>query len=147
MFSLTACPKSNEAVDAGAPAPSVSVNPVASQVTLAPLDETATSPLDSAPLPAVTHAASTATVKPAATATASSAKPATPSAQAQLRQCCSAIRKQAQHDPSQGMQLQQAATICDGLVAAMADAPTMPQLDGVKAMLAGAQLPPVCQGL
>jgi len=148
---LLGCPKSNETADAGAPAASTSAAPPASQVTLAPLDETVSAPTASSTPPLVTTtthpvatATGTATAKPTTTA---SAKPATPSAQAQLRQCCAAIRKQPTQDPNQSLQLQQAATLCDGLVAAMAGAPNMPALDGVKAMLAGVQLPPVCQGL
>ena len=150
---LLGCPKSSETADAGAPAASTSAAPPASQVTLAPLDETVSAPTASSTPPLVTtttHPVATATTKPTTTVvatTTASAKPATPSAQAQLRQCCAAIRKQPTQDPNQQLQLQQAATLCDGLLAAMAGAPNMPALDGVKAMLAGVQLPPVCQGL
>ena len=149
---LLGCPKSSETADAGAPAASTSAAPPASQVTLAPLDETVSAPTASStpPLVTTTHPVATATTKPTTTVvatTTASAKPATPSAQAQLRQCCAAIRKQPTQDANQSLQLQQAATLCDGLVAAMAGAPNMPALDGVKAMLAGVQLPPVCQGL
>jgi hypothetical protein len=82
-----------------------------------------------------------AAAKPVASTTAS------PSAQAQFKQCCAALHKQSQQQSAQAAQLAQAAGICDGLVSTMATAPTMPQLDQVKMLLAGVQLPPVCQGL
>ncbi len=136
--------------------------PAASTVNLAPLGDTpaATASSGATMPPLDTHPTTTVAVKPVATAVpgasaSASAKPATASAQAQLRQCCTAIRKQAQKDAAQAVQLNQAAAVCDGLVAAIAPAatqagaatPGMPQLDAVKAMVGGAQLPPVCQGL
>jgi len=73
--------------------------------------------------------------------------PSNSSTQAQLKQCCTALRKQAQSQPAQATQLAQAAGMCDGLVAAMGTAPSVPQLDQVKMLMQGVPLPPVCQGL
>ena len=162
VAALTGCEHRSDAVDAGAAATPSSA-PSASAVNLAPLGDTPSVTASAGPTttmpPLDTHPATTA-VKPVASAASSasaapSAKPATATAQAQLRQCCAAIRKQAQKDAAQAVQLNQAAAVCDGLVAAIAPAttqagaatPGMPQLDAVKAMLGGAQLPPVCQGL
>ena len=79
--------------------------------------------------------------------TGSTAATASPSTQAQFKQCCAALHKQSQQQSQQAAQLAQAAVLCDGLVASMTTAPTVPQLDQVKMLLAGVQLPPVCQGL
>lgn len=65
----------------------------------------------------------------------------------QLKQCCGALRKQSQQQSAQAAQLAQAAAMCDGLVAAMGNAGSAPQLEPVKQLLAGVSLPPVCQGL
>ena len=125
-------------------------------MTLAPLGDTSATASNSPAAPPLATAVTPVTVttnKPAASgaaahpSTTATAAPATPSAQAQLRQCCADIRKQAKVNAAQAAQLNQAATLCDGLVAAMGNAPTMPQFDGVKAMLGGVALPPVCQGL
>ena len=155
-IALVGCPRhGSDSTDTGAAPAASSAAPTASQVTLAPLTETAsaapTASSESVP-PLVTGSHPTATAKPAGSpattaAASASAKPVTASSQAQLRQCCAALRKQAQHDAAQAAQLNQAAVVCDGLVAAMAGAPTMPALDPVKQMLGGAQLPPVCSGL
>jgi hypothetical protein len=118
-------------------------------VTLAPLDTTV------APM---TATAVTATAVPptmliathgdaGAKPTGSATTTASPSTQMQFKQCCAALRKQSRQPTAQAAQLAQAAGICDGLVTTMASAPTVPQLDQVKMLLAGVQLPPVCQGL
>ena len=147
---LVGCPKSesaatstDSATTSSAPAASLS------QVTLAPLDTGAAS------VATVTPPVMTATAAPTVIARGdAAAKPVTtgsttasPSTQAQFKQCCAALHKQSQQQTPQAAQLAQAAGICDGLVATMATAPTMPQLDQVKMLLAGVQLPPVCQGL
>ena len=150
---LAGCPK-NESAATGADSAAASSAPAASasQVTLAPLD---TSSIATATATA-TATAMIATVTPTAVAHSgdAAAKPVTtgtttasPSTQAQLKQCCAAIHKQSQQQTPQAAQLAQAAGICDGLVATMATAQTPPQLDQVKMLLAGVQLPPVCQGL
>ena len=149
------CPEhGSSATDATATATSATANATGSQVTLAPLVDTASAaPGASALLPLVETATAPKPAKPVATATATTthgAKAATPSAQAQLRSCCVALRKQAGENPSQGAQLGQAAAVCDGLVAAMAGAgssATMPELAPVKGMLQGLSLPPICEGL
>jgi hypothetical protein len=150
---LLGCPKKGGG-GTDAAATTASASPVTSSVTLAPLEseETATATAPSALPPLVTAKPGSPTAKPVLTAipapsATASAKPATAAAQAQLKNCCAAIRKQAKQNAAQAAQLNQAAAVCDGLVAAMAGAPSMPQLDPVKALLQGTTLPPVCQGL
>jgi hypothetical protein len=134
--------------------------PTASEVHLAPLVETASgsaAPAAPSALPPLVEPVATggatkpvATAHATATTSATAKKPATPSAQAQLKSCCAALRKQAKQNAAQAAQLEQAAGVCDGLVAAVAGAgssASMPELGPVKAMLAGLSLPPVCQGL
>ncbi len=154
---LTGCPKNESTtttVDAASSAPAASV----SQVTLAPLDTGAATASASATSTAPTATLGTppahsgVVLKPGdaglpAIPTATSTAQATPAAQAQLKQCCAALHKQSQQHSPQAPQLAQAATMCDGLAAAMAGAPTMPQLDQVKMLLQGVPMPPVCQGL
>lgn len=157
LAGLTGCPKneSTTTVDAASSAPAASV----SQVTLAPLDTgsaTATAST-TAPVPTLgTPPAQTGiALKPPSldgsfpipTGSAKPTATATPAAQAQFKQCCAALHKQSQQQSPQAAQLAQAATMCDGLAAAMAGAPTMPQLDQVKTLLQGVPMPPVCQGL
>ncbi len=90
---------------------------------------------------------------PLPTATTTGTATATPALQAQFKQCCAALHKQSQQQSPQAAQLAQAAGVCDGLVAAMGTTQAggamgmAPQLDQVKMLLAGAQLPPVCNGL
>ena len=148
---LAGCPKNESAAtstDSAASSAAASV----SQVTLAPLDTssaatataTVTAMIATATPTAIAHgdaAAKPVTTGSTATTTAS------PSTQAQLKQCCAALHKQSQQQTPQAAQLAQAAGLCDGLVATMATAQTPPQLDQVKMLLAGVQLPPVCQGL
>lgn len=150
---LAGCPRQGtSAPDTGAPATSAA--PAASQATLAPLADTATAPpsasvvlplVETATIPTPTHPLPTAK----ASTTASSGPTATPTgAQTQLRACCAALRKQAAERPAQGAQLNQAAAVCEGLVAAMAgNGAAMPELGPVKGLLQGLTLPPVCQGL
>jgi hypothetical protein len=150
---LAGCPKNEgtttttaDAASSSTPAASVS------QVTLAPLDTSSSvataTPLMTAtavPTGGVVMMHGDAAAKPVTTGSA--ATTASPSTQAQLKQCCAALHKQSQQQSPQAAQLAQGAALCDGLAASMATAPTVPQLDQVKALLAGVQLPPVCQGL
>jgi hypothetical protein len=148
LFLLVGCPKSETVADAG---PAASVAPSASQVTLAPLGETAvTATPTTTPtvLPPLQTTTTETTPKPLPTTTATAATSATPhtaGAQAQVRQCCAALRRQSQRPSEQQPQLAQAAAACDALVAAMGGA--VPQLAQIKMLLQGATLPPVCQGL
>ena len=157
---LAGCPKNEStttSVDAASSAPAASV----SQVTLAPLDTgtpaASASSTSTAPTPtlATPPAHSGVALKPAGdaglpaipTAITTSTAQATPAAQMQFKQCCAALHKQSQQQSPQAAQLAQAAAMCDGLAAAMAGAPAMPQLDQVKMLLQGVPMPPVCQGL
>jgi hypothetical protein len=148
---LAGCPKNESAATSADSAASGTPATSVSQVTLAPLDSssasstaTATAMIATAtPTAVVTH--DDAAAKPVTTG--STATTASPSTQAQLKQCCAAIHKQSQQQTPQAAQLAQAAGLCDGLVATMATTQTPPQLDQVKMLLAGVQLPPVCQGL
>jgi len=150
-MALAGCPQHGSSAASADAAPAATTS--ASAVTLAPLMETVTPSETASVPPLVTATVATPTtthVQPTAVTTKTTTKPATPSAQAQLRQCCSAIRKQAREQPSQAAQLNQGAMMCDGLVAALAGAgesATMPELGPLKAMLQGLSLPPVCQGL
>ncbi len=146
---LVGCPKtdpttsvSDSAASSSTPAASLS------QVTLAPLDTSVpatVTALTATAAPTVVAPRGDAAAKPITTGSA--ATTASPSTQAQFKQCCAALHKQSQQPTAQAAQLAQAAGICDGLVATMASAPTVPQLDQVKMLLSGVQLPPVCQGL
>ena len=147
---LAGCPKNEGTPSSDAAASSSSPAASVSQVTLAPLDTSAPSATGTTTAISITTAPTGTTivaphgdaaVRPAGTTSAS------PSAQAQFKQCCAALHKQSQQQTPQAAQLAQAAGICDGLVVSMGSAPTMPQLDQVKLLLAGVQLPPVCQGL
>lgn len=97
--------------------------------------------------PSLHTTATTTTVKPATGVGTTSATPTAQGAspQAQIKRCCAALHKQSQQASAQQAQLGQAAVACDAIVAAMGGA--APQLDQVKALLAGVALPPVCQGL
>lgn len=148
LFSM-GCPKSDAVIDAS-PASSAPLAS-ASQVNLAPLGDTPTASVTAAdtatrPLQAITTAT---TAKPTtsgtAVTTATTASAPTANAQAQIKQCCAALRKQSQQPSAQQAQLGQAAAACDALATAMGGA--TPQLDQVKMLLQGVPLPPVCQGL
>ncbi len=159
---LTACPKSDNSTTTTTADASSSATPAASasQVVLAPLDTStptasATGASTVAPLGGATsvHSGGVA-IKPAsdgaapiAMGTGGAATTATPAVQTQFKQCCAALHKQSQQQSPQAAQLAQAAGVCDTLVASMASAPVVPQLDQVKMLLAGVPLPPVCQGL
>jgi hypothetical protein len=132
---------------------STKASAVASSVTLAPLVDTATAvpqttetsrPTPLAPLVTGT-AVVTSSTKTVAVGSASSQ--AGSSAQTQFRACCNALRAKSQQPSAQAAQLAQAASLCDGLVAAMASAGGVPQLEQIRPLLQGATLPPVCQGL
>jgi hypothetical protein len=148
---LVGCPKTDPTTNASDSAPSSTPAVSVSQVTLAPLDSSL--PAMTATVTAMTATAALTVVAPRGDAaakpitTGSAATTASPSTQAQFKQCCAALHKQSQQPTAQAAQLAQAAGICDGLVATMSSAPTVPQLDQVKMLLSGVQLPPVCQGL
>ena len=173
LLALTGCPRSDSSTtttvqDAATPTSSASVvAPSASGASnsgvLAPLDTLGGG--GAAPVPtnnagtgeavppalratASALAAAAGSGKPvstgAATATATATATHAPSGN-QLQACCSALRKQAQQQPAQAAQYQQAATLCDGFVAAAANAGGAPQLEQLKPLLQGAQLPPLCQ--
>ena len=164
ILALTGCPKTDSGtttattVDAAPSASTTSVAPPSSDNgVLAPLDNPAPTTSSTAaggagvanlhpasvPIPSGKAGALASAVTTAiATATATSTH--TPSTN-QLQACCSALRQKAQQQSAQAVQYQQAAMLCDGFVAAMANAGTNPQLEQLKPMLQGAQLPPICQ--
>jgi hypothetical protein len=154
LLLLLGCPKADPVADGGA-ASSGSVAPGSSNVTLAPIDDTAVTatPSVTATPTFAPHATAmttgtgipmglpTGTLRPPGTA--SGAPPA--GGATQFRACCNALRKQAQQQPAQAVQLTQAASMCDGLVAAMGNTGAAPQLEQLTPLLQGMPLPPVCQ--
>jgi len=61
---------------------------------------------------------------------------------ARLKQCCAAIRKQAQGAP----ELIAAAASCDQLAANAGPSGTAPELGALKNLFGGRTIPPICQG-
>ncbi len=59
-----------------------------------------------------------------------------------LKQCCAAIRKQAQGAP----ELIAAATTCDGLAAQAGPNGNAPELGALRGLFGGRTIPPVCAG-
>jgi hypothetical protein len=155
---LVGCPKNDAIQDAGVTTTVTSAAPTASMATLAPIDDlgtpaaSVTATAQNAP-PLALHPSTATTamptlggavVKPPASAAVTA--PAQASLATKLQACCGALRKQAQQPSAQAAQYAQAAGICDGLVAAMGSG-AGPQIEQLKPLLQGAQLPPLCQGL
>lgn len=68
--------------------------------------------------------------------------PFVPTNVARLRQCCAAIRKQAQGAP----ELVAAATSCDQLAAQAGPSGNAPELGALRGLFGGRTIPPVCAG-
>ena len=126
---LVACPKKETPVADAAPPPPPP--PEASTTELVPLEEDAG--LDAA-------ADADAAKKPTG--------PGVSTNVARLKQCCNQLRIQAKamgSSPEAGMLLN-AATQCDTLAAQAGPSGNAPELNVLKGLLAGRNLPPVCQG-
>jgi hypothetical protein len=151
LLILLGCPKNDAPADAGTTT-TTSASAAVSNATLAPIDDTATA----ATATAVVTATGVGTAHPTNMAVPTgvtglkplgSASGATTGIGSKLQACCAALRKQSQQQSAQAAQYMQAAALCDGLVAAVGNAGGAPQLEQIKPLLQGAQLPPLCQGL
>lgn len=125
---LVACPKKDPPAPDAAPPPPPEVEASAT-VVLTPLEEDAGADAD------------------AADAAKKATSPGVSTNVARLRQCCGQLRIQARAlgaSPEAGM-LSAAAQQCDGL-AGQAGGGNAPELGLLKTLLAGRNIPPVCQG-
>ena len=130
---LLGCPKKEVPVVVDA-APAPTPTPTVTETNLTPLDEDAGS-----------DASDASDAKPKWTG------PAVNPNQLRIKQCCNAIRTQAKSlgTSPEAAQMVQAAAMCDGVSMAVTStgAGQAPEFAPVRQMLAGKQLPPLCQGL
>jgi hypothetical protein len=125
---LVACPKKDPPAPDAAPPPPVA-EPETGPVVLAPLEEDAGADAD-------------------ADAAKKATGPGISTNVARLRQCCGQLRIQAKAlgaSPEAGMLLQ-GASQCDALASQAGPAGNAPELGILKTVLAGRNIPPVCQG-